>query len=233
VTATDGVEPILERAATVAQGVDDFLRAAAALERGEGRVTVSSLEILIEHVLAPALPAFRAAHPGVDLVFRADSRIVSLERRVADVALRVVRPHEARVVGKRVGTVGFGLYASAAYLARSPIEAPGDLRGHAAVMYAAPWDGLPEMRWLTERLGGTEPAYQVATAASMAAIVRSGAALGVLPTFLAEGLVRLAEPEAETRHVWVVLHEDLRRVPHVRAVADFLGDTVAAALPPR
>jgi DNA-binding transcriptional LysR family regulator len=230
-TPTPESGPLLERAAAVAERVEDFLRAAAGLGFDEATVTVSTLEIIVEHLLAPALPAFRAAHPGIDLVFRADPRVVRLDRRIADIAVRVVRPHEPRVVGKRVGTVPFGLYAAPAYLERFPVESVDDLSDRPVVMYAEPWDRTPEMSWLAERMAGGQPVARVATAASMAAIIRSGAALGVLPTFLGADLVQVAEPEGvQPRHVWVVLHEDLRKAPHVRAVADFLAETIGAAL---
>ncbi|MBO6939389.1 MAG: LysR family transcriptional regulator [Deltaproteobacteria bacterium] len=230
-TPTPEAAELLERAGEVADRVDDFLRVAARLDTDEATVTVSTLEIVIEHILAPELPAFRSAHPGIDLVFRADPRIVRLDRRVADVAVRVVRPHEPRVVGKRVGTVPFALYAARSYLEEAPIGSVDDLSGRPVVMYAEPWDRTPEMSWLAERMYGTRPVVRVSTAASMAAVIRSGAAIGVLPTFLGEGLVEIVEPEGvQPRHIWVVLHEDLRRAPHVRAVADFLSDTIGAAL---
>lgn len=230
-TPTPEAAALLERAVAVAERVDDFLRVAGGLDTEEATVTVSTLEIIIEHLLAPRLPAFREAHPGIDLVFRADPRIVRLDRRVADIAVRVVRPHEPRVVGKRVGQVSFGLYAAPHYLEREPLESADELEGRPVVMYAEPWDRLPEMSWLAERMAETRPVVRVSTAASMAAVIRSGAAIGMLPTFLGDGLQRVAEPEGlQPRHVWVVLHEDLRRAPHVRAVADFLADTIGAAL---
>src|SRR5690349_7272325 len=39
---------------------------------------------------------------------------VSLSRREADVALRVVRPQQGNVLARRIGEVGFALYASRA-----------------------------------------------------------------------------------------------------------------------
>ncbi len=230
-TPTPEAAALLEHAGAVADRVDDFLRVASGLDTEQATVTVSTLEIVIEHILAPELPTFLAAHPGIDLVFRADPHIVRLDRRAADVAVRVVRPHEPRVVGKRVGTVPFALYASEGYLERAPVDSVDDLSDRPVVMYAEPWDRTPEMSWLAERMGERAPVVRVSTAASMAAVIRSGAAIGVLPTFLGEGLVPITEPAGvQPRHIWVVLHEDLRKAPHVRAVADFLGDTIGAAL---
>jgi DNA-binding transcriptional LysR family regulator len=233
-TPTVEAAPLLERARAVADRVEDFLRAASGLGFEEATVTVSTLETVVERLLAPALPTFRQAHPGIELVFHADPRIVRLDRRAADLAIRVVRPHEPRVVGKRVGTVSFGLYAAPSHLAAHPVERVDDLRDRSVVMYAEPWDRTPEMSWLAERMGESRPAVRVSTAASMAAVIRSGAAIGVLPTFLDEGLVKVAEPAGvQPRHVWVVLHEDLRKAPHVRAVADWVGQTIGAALASR
>ena len=59
-------------------------------------------------------------------------------------------------------------------------------------------------------------------------VIRNGAGLGVLPCFAGDrdaGLVRVTPPLTEissTQHI--IVHEDLRRVPSIRAVMDELVD---------
>jgi DNA-binding transcriptional LysR family regulator len=56
----------------------------------------------------------------------------------------------------------------------------------------------------------------------------AGAGVALLPCYLADsepGLLRLCEPEAvPTREAWLVVHQDLQRVPRVRAVLDFVAE---------
>jgi len=231
-TPTEEAALLLERADAVADEVAAFVRAAKATEREEGVVTISTLETVVTHVIAPRLAEFRAAHPRVDLVLRSSPRIVRLDRRMADIAIRVVRPHESRVVGRKIGTLDFGLYASPAYIARRGRPSPGDLHDHDVVMYDASWDSIPEMTWLAERMRGANAAFRVTTANAIFETLASGAAVGLLPCFLATPeLERLAGPEElPSRDLWLVIHEDLRRVPHVRAAAEFLARATAEAL---
>jgi len=223
---------VLARAQALAGDVDQLVRAAAAESAGtEGVVTVSTLETIVTQVIVPRLGRLRAKHPRLDLVLRSTSRIVRLDRRAADLAVRVVRPNEARVVGRKLGTLRYGLYATAAYLERRDVD-PDDLRGHDVVMFDEAWDALPEMVWLSERMAEKAPALRVVTASAMTAAVASGAMLGVVPTLLAsDEMVQLLGPEAlPSRDLWLVMHEDLRRAPAVRAVADFFVEIFGEAL---
>jgi DNA-binding transcriptional LysR family regulator len=231
-TPTSEARALIERANAVAEKVEDFARTARGAGGEEGVVTVSTLETVITHLIAPRLSELRRKHPRIDLVLRSTPRIVRLDQRKADIAIRVVRPHEARVIGRRIGTLRFGLYATPSYLERHALRSVEDLRGHDVVMYDATWDSVPEMSWLIERMGETAPAFRVTTANAIAEIICGGAAIGLLPTFLAnEELVQLAGPKGlPERDLWLVFHEDLRRASHVRAVTEFLTRITREAL---
>ena len=237
ITASPEAQALLLQADGVADKIDDLVRAAlAGGGAAEGVVTVTTLETIITHVVAPRLPELLARHPRLQVVLRGTNRIERLDRRRADLAVRVVRPNEARVVGRKLGTQHMALYASASYVARRgrPAAPAEDLRGHDVVMFEEAWDSLAEMAWLAERLGETKPVVRVTSISAAAAVVRSGAALGILPTLLeTPELERLAGAETiPTRDLWLVMHEDLRAAPPVRAVADFLAEVFRDALRP-
>lgn len=217
---------ILAHADLVGERVHELVRhAAAGTGRAEGVVTVTTLEIIVTHVIAPRLLELRREHPGIELVLRSSARIERLDRRAADLAVRIVRPNEARVVGRKLGAQHMALYASREYLARRgrPSAPDQDLRGHEVVMFEPGWDKLAEMAWLAERIGETPAAVRVSSVAAMAEVVRAGVAIGVLPTLVeAPELIRLVGSESvPARDLWLVMHEDLRDAPAVRAVADF------------
>jgi DNA-binding transcriptional LysR family regulator len=217
--------PLLEHADGVADRIADLVRSATAGQsRAEGRITLTTLDVIVSHVIAPRLAELRREHPGIELVLRSTPRIERLDRRAADLAVRIMRPNEPRLVGKKLGTQHLALFASPDYVARKGKVNPRDLRGHDVVKFEPEWDAVPEMRWLAERMGDTEPVFRVNSLVAMVEIVRSGAAIGILPTSTeGDGLdrVRGAEPVAP-RDLWLVMHEDLRRAKTVRAVADFL-----------
>jgi len=233
VLASSDASTLLARAEEVADSVDEIRRiAAAGASEAEGEVTLTTLETIITHAVAPRLAELREAHPRIRLVLRPSPRIERLDLRRADIAVRMVRPHEPRVVGRKLGSQRMAVFASPAYLERfgAPADPEQDLRGHDVVMFDGRADGA-EMAWLAARTD-EPPAFRVSTITATAALVRGGAAIGVLPTVLATpDLVTLAT-SVPPRELWLVLHENLRTAPAIRAVADFLVDVFRDALEP-
>ena len=97
--------------------------------RLEGSVRLTTVETMAVEVLTPILTAFLARYPGITLDLVTDTRTLSLSRREADVAVRMMRPEGHELVARKVGEVGFGLYASPGYLERMGMP---DLQGGSA-----------------------------------------------------------------------------------------------------
>lgn len=222
---------LLERAAGVEERVAELKRAAANQYDDEsGSVTVTTIETLASHVIAPSLGDFCERHPRIELAIRTQTRIVSLAGGDADIALRVVKPREERVVVRRVATIRYGLYASQAYLDRrgAPQRPAQELRGHAIISWDSRMDSLPEMAWLSMRTDREDVVLRLSSVEAMLSATQAGAGLALLPDFLAKqrGLKELVgAQELPTRDVWLVLHEDLRHSAPIRAVADHLAQT--------
>ncbi|MFT3770365.1 MAG: LysR family transcriptional regulator [Minicystis sp.] len=98
-------------------------------ERLAGTVRIATTESLAEHFVAPALARVRAAHPAIDAVILTSWHTVNLVDREADVAVRLLRPTDPRLLGRRLASFALRLYAAPAYLAaRGAPE--GGLAGH-------------------------------------------------------------------------------------------------------
>src|SRR5258708_31654321 len=80
-----------------------------------GRVTLSAPPVLVTHLLVEHLARFRVEYPDIRLSLSAQGQQISLSRREADVAVRLVRPDEAGSVTRKVGAMAFGLYAHRSY----------------------------------------------------------------------------------------------------------------------
>ena len=83
----------------------------------DAKVTLSAPPVLATHFLARHLAGLRADHPRIHLAVLAQPQQVSLSRREADIALRLVRPKESSNVTRRIGRKPFGLYAHRDYAA--------------------------------------------------------------------------------------------------------------------
>ena len=79
------------------------------------------------------------------------------------------------------------------------------------------------------RCGEADPSVQAASAGAIEAAVQSGAGIGLLPcAIIGDELVRIAGPDGlPQRDLWLVVHEDLRETPHIRAVTDHVAAVCA------
>jgi DNA-binding transcriptional LysR family regulator len=130
VTAT-GLE-LYQRAARVVSDVDDiesdFVEAAHHLA---GPLMISVPRDFGIAFLSPALIAFQARYPDIQLTVDFDDRTVDLARENYDFAIRITPGIEAGVVAKKIGASEHRLCASPAYLdANGYPESLGDLLKH-------------------------------------------------------------------------------------------------------
>ena len=102
--------------------------------RGLLRVDVHGT--LARHFVLPALPAFLAEYPDLQLQMSEGDRLVDLVREGIDCVLRVGDLQDGAMIGRRVAMLTELTCASPAYLARYGVPATlGDLNGNVAVAF--------------------------------------------------------------------------------------------------
>lgn len=207
-------------------------RQPAFADRVHGTVRLSVGEVVAQF-LAPRLPALRARLPEVELELSVSHLLANLSRREADLVIRECLPDGPGLVARKLGRFAFAVYGGRDYVAANP-AAHGDARWADCA-----WAGFDEehhyfagQQWLLSRLGGRVPAVRLNDAMVLQEAVRGGAGLGVLACFAADpdpALARLTPPIAEVVSLQhLIVHEDLRRVPRVRAVMEALAELFAA-----
>lgn len=205
---------------------------AGADQRLSGTVRVSATEMLVTRFISPALPRFNERHPDITLDFNCTSRVVSLERREADIALRLARPREDDVVTRKIAVIELSLYASREYVERcgTPERPDESLTGHRALLFADSHAFSLENAWFEKRLGGARIALRSDSVSSLYGATLSGLGIGLLPRAVADAdpaLVRIETASApEPRVVWQTVHRDLKDVARIRAVLDFLAEAL-------
>jgi DNA-binding transcriptional LysR family regulator len=199
--------------------------------RPTGTVRITCGDGFAAQVLAPALPAFLASHPGLTVEVRADVRAVDLTRGEADVALRLFRPRERSLVGRRLGLERYALYASTAYLARrgTPRTAR-DLVGHDLVLYDRDLDSLRTQAWLRRTAEGAREIFRASNTMTLHAACSAGAGIAVLMQVTGRADPRLAHvlPQLEppANELWAVTHDALRGAARVVAALRWLEQLV-------
>jgi DNA-binding transcriptional LysR family regulator len=191
-----------------------------------GEVSISSPPSLANALIAPQLFRLRHRHPGIRIKLIGEKRAASLNRREADVALRLSRPHEPGLIARKIGSFGFGLYGASAYLKQTPRHA------FAFIAYDDSMDDAPQQKWLLAMAAGNEIVLRTNDLENQAAAARTGVGLAVLPQFLGDPDPELKRydvtPAPPSRDIWLLVHRDLRQTPLVRAVMEFLTDCIKA-----
>ncbi|MBV8825531.1 MAG: hypothetical protein JO220_11155 [Hyphomicrobiales bacterium] len=186
-----------------------------------GLVRVTATYALGDGFLIHRLGELHDRHPGIDIELINDTRIVSLARREADIALRQGSSQESDLTACRVASIAFGLYASPAY--RDKLEA-----GHRAAFIGFDQDSdfIFEAAWLTRQFPARRFVFRTNSQMSQAAAARAGYGLALLPRYLAAndpGLVNIPSGEPiPNRDVWLLIRRDLATVQPIRAVAEYL-----------
>ncbi len=192
-----------------------------------GTVRVTSVPVLVNHVLVPASGMLAARYPKLRLELIADSRNLSLIRREADLALRLARPAVDAggvVLSRRIGALPYAIYVAANY----PADAEGNLPW---VGYEEGMTDLPHARWMTsaaQQSGGLAPiAFNDAEAVIQA--VRTGLGRSLLPRVVGDRDDGLRQAEFSNgslplpvRELWLLMHPDARPLARVKAVVEWI-----------
>lgn len=192
-----------------------------------GTVVITTTEPIAAGFVAPALPDFEAKHPGIAVEVKTDIRTLDLGRREADIALRLARPTQGDLLGRKLGQVGYGLYASRDYLDRRGKPTAG-FEGHLLIDWPVDYTVIAQVPWLRKIAASATVVLRSNSAMTRRAAASSGAGIALLPCILADldaGLVRVQSEAPPKQDLWLVTHRDLARVPRIRVTLDYLAET--------
>lgn len=195
-------------------------------QRLTGALRVTSSETLAYSVLTRQLARFRAAHPGIVVELVVDNRVLSLSRREADIALRVTRPKEPDLFGRKLADIAWTVYAAPG------LVQSGDIT-HDFVGWGTEVTGIAAADWLADKVPADRIVYRASSLINQFTAAKSGIGLALLPCYLGDpepGLVRVLDaPIGElSRELWIVTHADLRKTARVRAFLDIVGEGLIA-----
>jgi DNA-binding transcriptional LysR family regulator len=212
---------VLDEARSMDEAALAVLRRLDAGTELNGRVRLTAGRVLAERFLIDRLKAFHERYPAIDLELFGGSRVVSLARREADIALHYGSPKDSELVARRVARIAFALYASPDY--RDKLKA-GD--APALIGFDEESDFIAEAGWLAREFPNGRFSIRTSSQTTQAAAARAGFGVALLPRYVAagdKGLVQISLGERlPERELWLLIPRDLTKVPRVRAVADYL-----------
>lgn len=215
IAAAERVEREVQAAESAVSGTDTL---------AAGLVRVTSVPLLINRLLVPALPALLNQHPDLHVELIAEPRDLSLTKREADVALRLARPRKGvRAIARRIGQLDYGVYGPTR---RRRKTLPW-------IAYEEAMADLPQQRWLAQHADDAAPRVTVNDAEAILQAVKAGLGRSLLPIAIAgrePGLKRLDKgAPALSRELWLLVHPELRKLVRIRTVMDWLIETLETA----
>jgi len=131
VAMTDAGQALYGQCVPALRGVQEVLEQLGGPAELRGNLRISASVDYAAHTLAPAVAAFSALHPQLDIELKTGDRVVDMLKEGIDVALRVGWLRDSSLRASRLDGFEQVLVASPAYLQRAaPIKTPADLAQH-------------------------------------------------------------------------------------------------------
>ncbi|NVD41890.1 LysR family transcriptional regulator [Ensifer sp. HO-A22] len=189
-----------------------------------GTLRISCSDWFGIHILAPILADFRRVHPHVIVEVLTDSRLLNLARREADLVFRIKPFMEPEVISRKLLHIPYGLYVAKG----SDDPSPGTGAGFSLIIMDEAYGIMPDVGWLKNQFPNAKVSMRSNNRDVQARLCAGGAGIAVLPRPLGdsmEGLKRVEVSEPPPgRDTWLGYHHDLRRLPRLRALTQFVGD---------
>jgi DNA-binding transcriptional LysR family regulator len=218
-----------------------FTKAAASSEGQPiiGTVRIGAPDGFGSVFLAPRVRALTDRHPKLEIEILPGTRLFSLLKREADIAIGLSSPEHVRVVSRRLTDYRLYVYASRAYLkGAATIVAREDLKKHPFIGFVDELLVASELHYSAAVIInysdaiGADVERRIRSTSILAQLhaTLSGSGLCMLPAFVASSYPELVpllpEQVSVTRSLHMHIHEDHRTAAPVREVAGFIAAEV-------
>ena len=220
---------VADLAETVDQGVGELERTIGGEDtRPEGIVKLATTDTVASFLMAGLIP-LRDEYPKIHVQLVVGNAGHDLLRKEADVAVRMYRDQNPSLVTRKIGEIGWSLYAARALVERTGCSVPVDphaLSGLPVIRFS---DGLAKSlagQWLTANTRVEDVVLSGTSVASVINAVKAGLGISLLPCFTvpADGtLVRLTPAVIVRVEAFLVIPPEHRETVRVRLVMDAIA----------
>jgi DNA-binding transcriptional LysR family regulator len=232
-TLTPAGELVVAAAEQMEKAAQNLRDALAARQRAlSGTVRLTTSDTLAMRLVTPCLRAFYAQYPDVRVEIIITDKRLDLARGEADVALRANSgPEGAGIVARRLPDSDWAIYCSRAYAAEhgAPKDRDG-IPGHNIVGMEGQMGKLPASVWLAASAPNAAIRVRSNSLVNLVWDLKAGLGLGALPTLIGDHepeLMRCFPPPPELKaEFWLIVREEIKAQPHIRAFTDFLANYI-------
>ena len=194
-------------------------------EQIAGVLRFTSTEIFINGYLGSHLWRFLQQHGDIEFRVICTQSTLSISRREADIAVRFTERPPDTLIGRRLGTVAYSVYAATDQAKRfKGIDS-------SQTQWIGMHDEVFNRMLYGTFLPSTRPKHRTDSMLAMQSMVGAGLGVSILPCYAADpdpAIVRvLDKPFTDPKFdIWLVYHPDTRRTRRLRLFADFVIDTI-------
>ena len=168
-------------------------------------------------------------HPDLEMRVSVSNRVVDVSKGEAEIAVRMGDPHDESLVGRRVGSVPFRLFAAPCYIDKYGCPAGiREIGRHRVIECGGVLRNVLQAKKLRELAPDARVATTLDDIASQAAAARAGLGLVALPPYLAgqpgELVTVLPDSFLVEVPIWILTRPDLRASRRICAVKNALTD---------
>lgn len=224
---------LLEHAEEMERAADTIFHLGDGKSELSGSVRIAVIEGLATRVITPSVREFRDEHPEVLVEVVTAMQIVNLTKREADISVGLTRPTGPRLIARLLAKCDVHLYASPAYLKEHGEPTSLDeLDGHQFVDYVEDMIEIQPLKWFRDTIGQRDVVFRSTSPLTQLEAVRDGVGIGMFPDYLIreeDNVKPLLLDEVKTeREFWLAIHADLRNVPRMAAVFNFIKQVFQA-----
>jgi DNA-binding transcriptional LysR family regulator len=215
---------------------EDMAAAAAAfvrmgsgnLEETAGIVRIAAADVVGVEVLPSILSDFRYQHPSIVIELSVSNQMADLLRRDADIAVRMVRPKQKALLARRAGKIALGFYAHRRYLERYGYpERLEDLVHHTLIGFDRISPSADFLEAAPISVSRELFAFRCDYDLALLAALRSGFGIGICHAGIARrdpDLLPLLSKQFKVElEIWIVMHNELKRISRMRLMFDHLA----------
>jgi DNA-binding transcriptional LysR family regulator len=193
--------------------------------RPSGTVRITTTDTICT-LLMRHLPRLRAKYPEIRLEITISNAMANLTRREADIAVRPVPEPAETLVGRRIANIAHAIYGSPDYLSRRADRSDYE------------WIGLDDAmattvigRWLRQNVEDARIVLRVDALPALKDAACAGMGMALLPCYVGDPEPCLQRVRsvgvAEARStLWLLTHNDLKRVARIQAVMGHLASAL-------
>jgi DNA-binding transcriptional LysR family regulator len=221
---------VYDRALTMersAEAIENLV--ANAEETPQGRVGLSAPDGLAAFLMAPYLPDFMRANPGIDLSIDCGLWPDRPLEGGSELCLTFEEPKQADLTAKPIAYFHYAMFAARSYLdLYGEPRSLQEMATHPFIHHVAQVHQPETWHKQTASLQGlTKKRIETNSSAACLMAVKAGAGIGLLPSAVLSvepSLVMLKAPLMGSLKLWLCYHRDVARSARIRRVIDWLDE---------